>query len=174
MKQPDARQFKKAMVKEVKDHTERGHWEVMLKSKVPQGETILPAVWSMKRKRRIATGETYKWKSRLNLGGHKMIKNQHYDDTFAPALSWTTIRLFLTLSIVHGWKSRQIDFALAYPQADLPRKNIFMELPRGINFPGLHNNKHCLRIKKNIYGGKNSGRIWYLFLRKGLIKLEVF
>ena len=73
--------------------------------------------------------------SRLTLGGHKMIKGKHYDETYAPSLSWGTIRLFLILSIMHGWKSRQLDFVLAYPHADIPQPT-FMELPRGINFPG--------------------------------------
>jgi hypothetical protein len=167
LKQPDAKKFKEAMVKEVNDHTEREHWKPILKSDVPDDYVILPAVWSMKRKRRIATREVYKWKARLNLGGHKMIYGRDYDETYAPALSWTTIRLFLTLSILRKWHSRQIDFVLAYPQADIPKRT-FMELPRGINFPGLERNKWCLEVTKNIYGGKNSGRTWYLHLRKGL------
>jgi hypothetical protein len=121
----------------------------------------------MKRKRRIATREVYKWKSRLNLGGHKMIQGKHYDESYAPTLSWATIRLFLTLAILHGWKTRQVDFVLAYCQAPTPRER-YMELPKGINFPGLQRNKHCLKIKKNIYGAVDAGRTWYLYLRQGL------
>ena len=172
LRAPDAQEFKKAMVKEVNDHNDRQHWEIMEKKDVPKGETILPAVWAMKRKRRIDSRQVYKWKSRLNLGGHKMIKGKHYDETYAPSLSWSTIRLFLTLSILHGWKSRQLDFVLAYPHADVPRPT-FMQLPPGINFPGGVNHKqHCLRVKKNIYGGKDSGRTWYLHLKSGLESLN--
>jgi hypothetical protein len=47
LKAPDAKEFKKAMIKKVQDQTQRKHWRVMLKKDVPQGETILPAVWSM-------------------------------------------------------------------------------------------------------------------------------
>jgi predicted SnoaL-like aldol condensation-catalyzing enzyme len=36
MKQPDARQFKEAMVKEVNDHTKKKHWEVIEKKSVPR------------------------------------------------------------------------------------------------------------------------------------------
>ena len=127
------------------------------KTHLPAGETILPAIWSMRRKRCIAMREVYKWKSHLTLGRHKMIKGKHYDEMYAPSLSWGTIRLFLILSIMHGWKSRQLDFILAYPHADIPCLT-FMELPRGINFSGrVHRNKHCLCLKKNIYSGKDSG-----------------
>jgi len=150
--------------------TERDHWETMLKKDVPAGEIILPAVWVMKRKRRIVTQEPYKWNSRLNLGEHKMIPGRHYDETYAPALSRPTIRRFLTLSIIHGWKTRQLDFILAYPQAPVVRPT-FMELPKGINFPGLDRKKHCLHVKRNIYGGKDAGRTWYLYLKKGLVEL---
>ena len=123
----------------------------------------------MKRKRRIATRKVYKWKSRLNLGGHKQVEGKHYDQTYAPALEWATIRLFLLLSIIKRWHTRQIDFVLAYPQAPVPRPT-FMELPVGINFPnGVNRKEHCLEILQNIYGGKDSGRTWYLYLRGKLI-----
>jgi Reverse transcriptase (RNA-dependent DNA polymerase) len=170
LNQPDAQEFKKAMVKEVQDHTTRNHRIVIDKTDVPKGETILPAVWAMKRKRRIATRQVYKWKARLNLGGHKMIHGKHYDQTYAPALSWPTICLFLILTIINGWKSRQIDFVLAYPQAPVPRPT-YMELPAGINFPGLQKNKQCLEILQNVYGGKDAGRTWFLYLKDGLEQL---
>jgi hypothetical protein len=169
MRQPDAKQFKEAMVKEVHDHDSRKHWRVVEKKDIPAGTIILPAVWSMKRKRRITTREIYKWKARLNLGGHKMVAGVHYEpeERYAPSLSWQTIRLFLTLSITLKWKTRQIDFVLAYPQARIQRPT-YMELPRGINFPNLDRNKHCLEIVQNIYGGKTSSRTWYLHLKEGL------
>ena len=168
MREPDAQSFKEAMVKEVQDHTNRKHWKVIRRNQVPADEIILPAVWAMKRKRKITTREVYKWKSRLNLGGHKMIPGKHYDQTYAPALAWSTIRLFLTLVLMHGWHTRQIDFVLAYPQAKVPRPT-YMELPRGINFPnGINKKTHCLHVLQNIYGGKDAGRTWYLYLRNKL------
>ena len=46
-----------------------------------------------------------------------------------------------------------------------------MELPQGINFPGLDRKQHCLEILKNVYGGKDAGRTWYLYLKDGLEQL---
>ena len=54
-----------AMEAEVESHQSKGHWKIRHKDEVPVGTKILPAVWSMKRKRRIATREIYKWKARL-------------------------------------------------------------------------------------------------------------
>ena len=48
---PDRDEFIKAMLKEVRDHERRGHWKDVPNSKVPKGVKVLPAVWSMARKR---------------------------------------------------------------------------------------------------------------------------
>ena len=60
---PDHEEFVKAMLKEVRDHERRGHWEPVPISSLPKGAKVLPAVWSMACKRMMLTGEVYKWKS---------------------------------------------------------------------------------------------------------------
>ena len=60
MNAPDAKQFAWACVEEVKYHHENGHRAVVPRSKIPSGTKIVPSVWAMKRKRRIATREIYK------------------------------------------------------------------------------------------------------------------
>jgi len=88
LKASDANQFKEAMVSEVNEHNKRHHWKPVLKSSLPDNSIILPAVWAMWRKRRIDSQEVYKWKSRLNLGGHKMVKGIHYHETYSPVVAW--------------------------------------------------------------------------------------
>jgi len=46
-----------------------------------------------------------------------------------------TIGLLLVLNLTHGWKSRQLDLVLAYPQADIVGM-IFMCLPKGFELDG--------------------------------------
>lgn len=48
MRDPNAQQFKDAMVKEVKAHTEKQHWEIIRRDQVPEEEIILPMLWAMK------------------------------------------------------------------------------------------------------------------------------
>jgi hypothetical protein len=155
------------MVTEVNEHIKRKHWEPFLKSDLPENTVILPAIWSMKRKRRIDTREVYKWKSRFNVGGHKMIKGLNYEDTYSPVVSWQTIRLFLILTAINGWHTTKIDLK-AFKQAAIATTT-YMELPTGVNLPNLSKDKHCLRIIKNIYGGKDSGITWFQHLRKHVI-----
>jgi hypothetical protein len=50
---------------------------------------------------------------------------------YAPVVTWFLIWLLLVLSILNKWYTRQVDFILAYPQADI-EFNMYMDLPKGI------------------------------------------
>jgi hypothetical protein len=160
LKAPDRAKFIKAMQKEVASHTDRGHWKLILKSEVPKGHDIIPTVWSMKRKRRIKTREVYKWKARLNVHGGKQTHGVNYWDTYAPVVTWPTIRLILVLSLLFNWYTAQVDYVLAYPQADA-ECDLYLSIPRG-----FHSNEtgssalHVLKLIKNIYGQKQAGKVW--------------
>jgi histone deacetylase 1/2 len=169
MKQPDRNKFLEAMQKEINDHTENGHWRIVHRSEIPKGMPILPAVWSMKRKRRISTREVYKWKARLTAHGGKQQKGVNYWDTYAPLVQWSTTRLFLTMCVLRNWHCRQLDFVLAYTQADAECE-IYMEIPKGFTVDG-NTTDYALKLEKNLYGLKQAGRVWNNHLTKKLIEL---
>jgi hypothetical protein len=73
------------------------------------------------------------------------------------------------MSIVLKWHTRQIDFVLAFPQADAECENLFMDFPPGIKFEGYDRRTHVIRLIKNLYGQKQAGRVWNIHLVKGLI-----
>jgi Reverse transcriptase (RNA-dependent DNA polymerase) len=129
MREPDRPEFIKAMVKEVQSHTENGVWELVPRSSVPLGTNILPAVWAMKRKRQIATREVYKWKARLNIDGSKQEEGVNYWEIFSPVASWAAIRMVLITILIHRWYTKQIDFVLAYTQADVECE-LYMAIPK--------------------------------------------
>ena len=89
----------------------------------------------MKRKRRIATREIYKRKERLNVHGGKQEYGGHYWETYSPVVQWIYISMFLILSILQNWHTRQLDFVLAYPQAD-PETEQYMDMPVGFDVGG--------------------------------------
>jgi hypothetical protein len=157
MKEPDRKQFIEAMEKEVDSHTKNGVWELVLKSSLPKGTEILPSVWAMKRKRRIATREIYKWKARLNIDGSKQTQGVNYWDTFSPVASWSAIRMVLITSLLNGWETRQVDFVLAYTQAEVECE-LYMKIPKG--FEVDEDDSYCLKLKKNLFGQKQAGRVW--------------
>ena len=173
MKADDSKEFLKAMLKEADAHTSHDHWEVWLKSKVPSWQDILPSVWAFKRKRRIDTRRIYKYKARLNIHGGMQKYGVNYWETYSPVVNWFSIRLCLIFALLLYWETRQIDFVLAFPQADV-ECDLFMELPRGLSFEGVHQSTHCLKLKKNLYGSKQAGRVWNQHLVNGLVKTMHF
>jgi hypothetical protein len=121
MQQTDRDEFVKAMEKEIADHADNKHWSIhsceQMRKTGYQGRVIM-AVWSFKRKRNPFGIITKYNKARLCAHSGQTQKGIHYDDSSSPVVLWTTVRLLLTLALIHGWYTRQIDFILAYPQAD--------------------------------------------------------
>ena len=167
MAAPDREQFRQAMAKELQGQLDMGVYEPMLRSNVPPTATVLPAVWAFKRKRRAVTGEILKYKARLNIGGHKMVEGRDFDLTYAPTASWPAVRMALSMVIMHNWHAKQVDYVQAYPQAPATRP-MFMEIPKGCELHGCNPKEWVLNVKRNIYGGKDAGRVWYYYLRKKL------
>jgi hypothetical protein len=129
-KEDDWPNFKQAMQQEVKSHLDNENFILIKKSEIPNNVKILPCVWSLKRKRRIATGEVYRWKARLNLDGSKQVAGIHYDESHASVASWPIIRTMMSISQVNKWKTIHVDFVMAFPQAPVER-TLYMDLPKG-------------------------------------------
>ena len=170
------------MEKEVDDHVQRKHWRLVTNKEMRasgfRGKPIM-AVWSMKRKRN-PLGEAVKYKARLCAHGGQTMQGIHHTNTFAPVVSWTTMRFLLILSLVHNWHTRQIDFALAYPQAKVSH-DIFMHIPerfgakrKALQLDKANRNpfkeKHKLKLLQNLCGLKDAGAAWFSHLRDGLLK----
>jgi hypothetical protein len=137
------------------------------------------AVWSFKRKRN-PFGVITKYKARLCAHGGQTVQGVHYDASYNPVVSWTTIRLLLTLTLVMEWFTRQIDFVLAFPQAET-QTNVFMEVPghfevqngklaRNSRAPNPRHQPNVLKLLKNLYGLKDAGLTWFEHLKDGLVK----
>jgi flagellar biosynthesis regulator FlbT len=169
MREPDREEFRAAMVKEVTDQMENSNFTIVKCSSVPEGESIMPTVWQMKRKRDIKTRAVKKWKARLNLDGSKMVKGTYYVESYSPVASWNSIRTMLILAAQHCWHTIQIDYVLAFPQAPI-EKTLYMEVPKGFETEGCDRRQHCLKLHKNVYDSKNAGWTWYQYLTKKLIE----
>ena len=175
MKEPDRAEFLKAMRKEIDDQMGNGNFTIVPRSSVPKDKSILPTVWQMKRKRDIRTRQVKKWKARLNIDGSRMKQGVHYDQTYAPVASWSSVRLLLTLAAVYGWHTTQLDYVLAYPQAPVERE-IYMEIPKGFDLTdeALSKKDYVLKLHRNVYGQKQAGRVWNQYLVDHLVNAVGF
>jgi hypothetical protein len=119
----------------------------------------------MKRKRDLATQEVYKYKARLNVHGGQQEHGVNYFETYSPVVAWFSLRTLLTLSILNGWYTRQIDFILAYPRAPI-EFDMYMELPKGVEMKDGNRKTHVLKLLKNLYGqNQRTEENWFSTIR---------
>ena len=159
MKAHDRDKFIEAVCIELDGHEKMGNCEPIPLNEVPKGTKLLNMVWSMRRKRKIKTQEVSKWKAWLNVHGGQQEHGVHYWDTYAPVVTWKTVRLLLILSLVLGWKSHQLDFVMAYPQApaEMP---LHMRFAPGIQVRGDITQNTCPQI--------GAQRVWAKAGRSGM------
>ena len=160
-------EFLQAVIDEVNAHIEGKHWELVKIEDVPKGAKVIDLVWAMRRKQYIKTREVYKHKARLNLHGGQQIQGIQYQETYSPVGQWSSVRLAIILSLLQGWQTRQVDFVLAFPQADISH-DTYMKLPKDVKTIYGEGNTHVLKVKKNLYGGKNAGKVWNEHLKGAL------
>lgn len=163
--QEDKNDFIMAMKKEIEDHEERNHWDIMLRKDLPPGIKTIMAIWSFKRKR-FPDGRIQKHKARICAHGGQQTWGENYWETYAPVVNWLSVRTLLIVSMLNDLETRSIDFTLAFPQADLD-VDVYMELPVGFDHEG-HKGKHVLKLNKSLYGLKQAAYNWFQLLKSGL------
>ena len=99
------------------------------------------------------------------------MKGVIFFETYAPVVSWTTIRLFLTLKSYYGLAAVQVDFRNVFTQDPLPEL-IFTHPPRGLG--SSTGKKVALKLNSGLYRLRQAPLIWFdhlkdEFLRNGFV-----
>ncbi len=103
LKQPDAKEFVQAVIKEVKGHVDSNNWMLQKQSNVSEDVQIVPSVWSLQCKRNLTTNKVKSHKARLNQHGKKQVYRMNYFVTYTPVLTWFAIRLMIIFGIIFCW-----------------------------------------------------------------------
>jgi len=75
----------------------------------------------------------------------------------------------MLLAAANGWKSRQVDFTLAFCQSPQPDDNpLYVELPQCYRPAGFDSQDVALKLNKSIYGQVDSPKLFYEHLCKGM------
>jgi hypothetical protein len=69
-----------------------------------------------------------KLKARWCVRGDRQLEGKDFFETYAPVVSWSTVRLLLILSVTLGLATKQVDYTLAFVQADL-KEEVYVEMP---------------------------------------------
>ncbi|KXJ62466.1 hypothetical protein RP20_CCG008066 [Aedes albopictus] len=152
------------MVDELKSHQQNGTWELV---DPPEGRKVVGCRWVYKLKRNAA-GEITKYKARLVAQGYSQKYGVDYDEVFAPVTSHTTLRVLLAVASKRRMTLKHFDVKTAYLYGDLDEE-IFMRQPPGFAVKGRED--MVCRLKKSIYGLKQSARCWNQRLHSVLVEM---
>mmetsp|Transcript_15021 Transcript_15021/g.28265 ORF Transcript_15021/g.28265 Transcript_15021/m.28265 type:complete len:2300 (+) Transcript_15021:159-7058(+) len=167
----DAEFYIEAMKQEILALLQQRTWIRVPRSEVPLNpdgtpRKILKGTWAFKLKR-LPDGMPLKYKARYCCRGDMQTEGVDYFDTYAPVVQWSTIRLILTLTLKHGWSTRQVDYTNAFAQADI-QEEVYIEPPRG--FVGKDGIDKVLKLRKSLYGLKQAPKTFFDKLRAGLLE----
>lgn len=169
MSGPDKAQWDKAIQTELQNLKSKDTWEL---TKAPKNRNVIGCRWVFKLKR-DADGRVQKYKARLVAKGFSQVPGVDFEETYAPVGRTTSLRLLLAIAATEDLEIYQVDVEGAYLNGSL-EEEIYMSLPPPMKKNGKHD---CVKLKKSLYGLKQSGRAWWKelsdkFQRLGFKRLE--
>ncbi|SPO29799.1 uncharacterized protein UTRI_10282 [Ustilago trichophora] len=144
-------QWEKAMQSELNSHKENGTWEVIDNNSSDMHLVTCKWVYKLKLK---SDGTVDKYKARLVARGFKQWQGIDYEETFAPVLKFSTLRVLIAMATSLNLQIEQMDVVTAFLNGEIT-EDIYMSPPPGY-WPG-----RVLKLKKALYGLKQAGRKWY-------------
>jgi hypothetical protein len=152
-------QWKETIEKEITSLYKREVFsEVML---TPKGTFPVGYKWVFVRKQN-KNNEVVRYKERLVAQGFTQKPDINYNETYSPVMSGITFRYLISLAVQNRLYLQLMDVVTTYLYGSLDSK-FYMKVPDGINIlnPSANHNMYCVKLKKSLYGLKQSRRMWY-------------
>jgi len=84
-------------------------------------------------------------------------------------VQWTTVRLMLILEVLLGLKSKQGDVTAVFLHAEIPEgEKVYVDMPCGFDQLSKNGRKKCLKLKRTLYGLRQSPRAFWQYMTKKL------
>ena len=165
MNGPFSEEYWKASVKELETLEDMDAWEVVDQT---EDMNVIDSIWAFKLKR-YPDGLIKKFKARFCARGDQQLEGVDFFETYAPVVQWTTVRLLLILEMLLGLKSKQGDVTAAFLHADIPEdEKVYVNMPRGFEQFSKNGRKKCLKLRKTLYGLRQSPRAFWQYMTKKL------
>ena len=161
MNGPFAQEYWEAACLEIETLERMESWEVVERE---DEMNILPSTWAFKCKR-YPDGLIKKFKARFCARGDRQLEGIDYFETYAPVVMWVTIRLLLILECLLGLVSKQGDVECAFLHAHLePEEKVYIDMPLGFKQYGKGGRAKVLKLKRTLYGLKQSPRAFWKYM----------
>jgi len=151
------------MNEEMKSLQKNETWELV---DPPPGKKPVGCRWIYTVKYK-ADGTIKRFKARLVAKGYTQTYGIDYTETFAPVAQINTVRVLLSSAANLDWPLQQFDVKNAFLRGELSEE-VYMDLPPGCMISTRQSQKVC-RLKKSLYGLKQSSRAWFGRFTKSMI-----
>ena len=158
---PDSTKWSEAMESEMRSLNDNDVWDVV---PLPNGKQVVGSKWVYKIKR-DADGNAERHKARLVAQGFTQQYGADYDETFSPVVRLESLRTLIAISVQRGFKLHHVDVSTAFLNGSL-QEEVYMKQPKGFVKKGEEN--LVCKLKKSIYGLKQSSRCWNTTLHSHL------
>jgi len=160
---PDSQKWTESMEAEIQSLTANQTWTLV---HPPKDRNIVGSKWVYKIKKN-SDGSVIKYKSRLVAQGFTQEPSIDFKETYAPVSRATTVRTLFAIAASIGFEVTQVDISTAYVNAEV-EEEIFMKQPQGFEIKDKDGRELVCKLKKSLYGLKQSGRNWNRLITKWL------
>jgi hypothetical protein len=168
MNLPDWTQWKEACLREIQSLKEREVFELV---ELPPGENLISGKWVFRYKRG-PDNKVLRWKARWVARGFTQRYGIDHTETFSGVVRAAAFRVLFALAAYFDLEIEQLDIQTAFLYSDL-EEVIYTEQPHGFEEgPRDPSGKPLLvwRVKKGLYGLKQSPRQWSKKLSAALLR----
>ncbi|KAJ4719824.1 Retrovirus-related Pol polyprotein from transposon TNT 1-94 [Melia azedarach] len=151
----ESTQWLAAMGDEMESLHKNQTWEL---TKRPRDRKIVTCKWVYKKKEGETSVEGIKYKARVVARGFTQREGVDYNEIFSPVVRHTSIRVLLAIVAHQDLELEQLDVKTAFLHGEL-EEEIYMTQPDGFQVPGKED--YVCKLKKSLYGLKQSPRQWY-------------
>ena len=154
--------WKQALEAEYNSLIDNETWELV---PPPESSNIVGSKWVLKTKR-DANGNINRHKARLVAQGYSQKQEVDYEEVFSPVARYSSIRTLLALANAQNLEVLQMDVKTAFLNGSI-KHDIYVSQPEGFIDPD--HPEYVCKLKKSIYGLKQSARCWNQTLDSFLI-----
>ena len=160
---PQSDKWRDATTLEYNTLIDNGTWEIV---DLPPGEKAIGSGWVFKVKHN-EDGSIERFKARFVAKGYSQCPGLDYTESFAPTFCPATLCIIMALAASEDLELCSVDITSAFTNGDLDEE-IYMKQPEGFH---VGSPKQVCRLRKSLYGLKQSARQWNKKLHSVLTEL---